>query len=214
MAVPVVNMGTEPVTVYPHAKVGTLSEVSEVYLAQQEVEPEHLEKLPSHLQRLVDDADPGLTRSQRGRIAALLAKHATLFRADGEQLQGRAKEVQHEIPTGSAHPIKQAPRRLNPERRALEEAEIKKMLDANIIEESTSPWSSPVVLVTKRDGTTRFCVDYRKLNDVTHKDAYPLPRIDDSLEALSGSQWLVPWIWLAAIGRWNWIRPPRIRQRL
>ena len=61
------------------------------------------------------------------------------------------------------------------------------MLDDGVIEESNSPWSSLVVLVTKKDGSTRFCVDYRKLNDVTKKDSYPLPRIDDTLTTLSGS---------------------------
>ncbi len=53
---------------------------------------------------------------------------------------------------------------------------------------STGLWCSPIVIVRKKDGTIRFCVDYRKLNDVTHKDAYPLPRINDILEAL----WLTP----------------------
>ena len=58
-----------------------------------------------------------------------------------------------------------------------------------MIERSTSAWSSPVVLDTKKDGTTQFCVDHRKLNDVTQKDPYPLPRIDDTIDALSGAQW-------------------------
>ena len=63
------------------------------------------------------------------------------------------------------------------------------MLAREVIQSSNSPWASPVVLAQKKDGTNWFCVDYRKLNFVTRKNAYPLPRIDETLEALGGSHW-------------------------
>ena len=63
------------------------------------------------------------------------------------------------------------------------------MLKRNVIEPSSSPWASNIVLVKKKDGSSRFCIDYRKLNSVTQNDAYPLPRIDDSLDQLRGANW-------------------------
>ena len=64
--------------------------------------------------------------------------------------------------------------------------EIKKQ---GVIEPSKSPWASPVVLVRKKDGSTKFCVDYRKLNAATKKDSYPLPQTDTTLDAFGGSMW-------------------------
>lgn len=63
------------------------------------------------------------------------------------------------------------------------------MLKKGIIKKSYSPWSSPVVLVTKKNGKVRFCIDYRKLNQITKKDNHPIPRIDDMLTQFNGSQW-------------------------
>ena len=63
------------------------------------------------------------------------------------------------------------------------------MLESDVTEPLSSPWASPIILVRKKDGTTIFCVDYRKVNKVTRKDAYPLPRIDSTLDMLHGSQW-------------------------
>ena len=108
--------------------------------------------------------------------------------ASGES-SGRTNLVRHRINTGDAQSIRQAPRRLPLAKQEEVEKLVRKMLDDGVIEESDSPWSSPVVLVTKKDGSTRFCVDYRKLNDVTKKNSYPLPRIHDTLTTLSGSAW-------------------------
>lgn len=64
------------------------------------------------------------------------------------------------------------------------------MLEWGVIEPSRSPWAAPVVIAPKKDGGLRFCVDYRELNKVTKKDVYPLPRIDDTVDALNGAQFL------------------------
>ena len=67
---------------------------------------------------------------------------------------------------------------------------------------SSSPWASPIVLVAKRDGTKRFCVDYRKLNAITKLDVYPLPCIDDSLDLLADTKYFSS-LDLASTGRWE-----------
>ncbi len=83
--------------------------------------------------------------------------------------------VKHTIETGAHPPIKMPLRRAPYRQQELVEEEVKKMLATGVVEPSESPWSSPIVLVRKKDGTLRFCVDYRRLNAVTRKDAYPLP---------------------------------------
>ena len=86
------------------------------------------------------------------------------------------------------------------------------MLQQGVVMPSHSPWSSPVVLVEKKDGTKRFCVDYRHLNAVTKLDVFLLPRIDDTLDLLANSQFLLPWIWLPATGRLGCIQTLRRKQ--
>ena len=82
-------------------------------------------------------------------------------------------------------------RRMSPQKIKQEETGVAEMLAGGQIKPSDSPWSAPVVLVNKKDGGTRFCVDYRRLNLATVKDAYPLPHIDDTLDMLAGKQWFL-----------------------
>lgn len=70
-----------------------------------------------------------------------------------------------------------------------EESHLQTMLNAGIIEPSTSEWASPPVLIRNRDGKVRWCIDYRKLNSVTKKDVYPLPLIEECIDTLSGNEW-------------------------
>lgn len=100
---------------------------------------------------------------------------------------GHTSVALHNINTGDSLPIRQYPRRLPYHHRAEVEKQVKDMLSQGVIQPSTSPWSSPIVLVKKKDGSYRFCVDYRKLNSITKVDAHPLPRVDDLLKSLNGN---------------------------
>ena len=91
--------------------------------------------------------------------------------------------------TGDADPVRQPPRRLPFHQRSMVKQMLDDMLSKEVIEPAAGPWSSPIVLVPKKDGSIRFCVDFRRLNSLTKKDAQPLPRIDDTLDALSVARW-------------------------
>ncbi|KAI3360647.1 hypothetical protein L3Q82_002512 [Scortum barcoo] len=137
---------------------------------------------------LYDRSCEGLEEGQRLQLRELLDLFSDIFAAKDEDCT-HTSLVQHNIDTGNAHPIRLHPCRLPLTKRALAEQKIKEMVEAGIIEPSTSPWAAPVVLVKKKDDTWRFCVDYHLLNNVTRKDSYPLPRVDDALDCIAGSRW-------------------------
>ena len=87
----------------------------------------------------------------------------------------RAILIQHRVDTGDSPPLKQSVRRVPFVHRARIAKMVEDMEKLGVVRRSTSAWSSPVVLIPKKDGSYRFCVDYRKLNSVTKKDVYPLP---------------------------------------
>ncbi|KAJ8037827.1 hypothetical protein HOLleu_18745 [Holothuria leucospilota] len=125
-----------------------------------------------------------LTQEQRDKVNGLLREFSDVF----QDFPGRTDLVRHAIRTKS-DPISQRAYRTSPKMKVEIQAQIDKLLKDDIIEESQSPWSAPIVLVKKKDNTYRFCVDYRKLNAVTIRDSHPLPRVDDILDAIAGSQY-------------------------
>ena len=129
-----------------------------------------------------------LTADNAKSVKSLLLKYTQLFAALDADL-GQTKVITHNIDTGTAYLDKQPPRLTPVQMQEETDRHVDDMLKRGVIEEYTSPWSSPVVLVKKKDCTTRFCVDYKKLNNVTITDAYPLQRIDDSLAQLSGMKY-------------------------
>ena len=185
------NFSQETVVVNPFTEVGMITQVTAIQsVADDGIRPLGATgELPYHLQDLVDQTSGDLDGGQRRRLAEVLLEYADIFPVPGDPLTGHTDAVEHDINTGDRSPIRCAPRRMSPQKMKKEEQCVTEMLTGGQIEASDSPWSSPVVLVTKKDGGTRFCVDYRQLNDATIKDAYPLPRIDDTLDMLAGKQW-------------------------
>ena len=137
---------------------------------------------------IVENSGTGLSSGEKDIFYQLLVSYADIFACSTSDL-GRTDRLQHCIHTGDATPVRQPVRRVSPHRRKEVQKLLQEMLEKRVIEPSTSSWASPIVLVQKKDGSVRFCVDYRKVNDVTRKDAYPLPRIDTTLDTLHGSQW-------------------------
>ena len=143
--------------------------------------------IPDHMQSCFEDSIQDLQPSDIETVRQLLCNNSDVFAKSPEDL-GHTSIIRHHIDTGDARPIKQRARRQPSHWVDVEEKEIKKMCDLGICKPSTSPWSSPVVLV-KKDNSCRFCVDYRILNKHTLKDSYPLLRIEDCLDNLSGSKY-------------------------
>ena len=112
-----------------------------------------------------------LINKDEKELFSLFLEFADVFSLSTKNL-GHTKVLQHRIDTGNAQPVHLPPRRIPHARREEVKEMLRDMLEKNAIEHSDSPWSSPIVLVKKKDGTTRFCVDYRKVNEVTRKDAY------------------------------------------
>ena len=148
----------------------------------------HLSGIPEHLQDHYMKSITHLNSSQRKILRNFLIDNADVY-SSGKKDLGHTHLVKHDIDTQGHTPVRQRMRHQPLAKQSIEDELVDEMLDQEVIEPSKSPWASPIVLAKKKDGSTRFCVDYRKLNLITKKDAYPLPRVDDCLSSLNGAQY-------------------------
>ena len=158
--------------------------------------------LPDHIKPTLEDTE--LTPDQESSAVKMILRYLDVFTGPNGEY-GRTHLVKHTIDTGDHKPVRQPARRLTWARQEEADRQLDDMLEKGVAEPSQSPWSSPIVLASKPDGSIRFCVDYRQLNDLTRKDSYPLPRIDETLDQLAGAEWfctsdLASGYWQVAMG--------------
>ena len=185
----VINPSPVPVTLYQNTSVDTFSKLGDGAFGSAScnrlaTKKQRQTKLLASNQFDLDAMN--LNSAQRKGLASLLDEFTDVFSSGPSDL-GRTGIVQHRIDTGDHPPIKQAPRRIPMHQQGTVRQHMDDMLQHGVVQPSTSLWAAPIVLVKKKDGSTHFCVDYRKLNDMTRKDAYPLLRIDENLDALAGA---------------------------
>lgn len=201
--VPIVNVGVTDVVLYPRTILGTLSNANVVSLPAGVTESQGtvVGTVSSQAATSVSSAAPdpvwekiqatdlsALSEEEQNSVRSLLYKYRSVFSAHDGDL-GCTNLISHDIPLLDETPVRQRYRRIPPSEYEAVKAHISQLLETRVIRESSSPYASPIVLVKKKDGSLRLCVDYRQLNSKTRKDAFPLPRIEESLDALCGARW-------------------------
>ena len=149
-----------------------------VYLNKEPVSKPTSTTAVSFLAEITDTPPLTLTATEEAQLNAFLETELPSL----TDLRGTTSLVEHRIHLTDPEPIKQRYYPQNPRMQGVINSEVDKMLNDDIIEPSTSPWSSPIVMARKKNGTYRFCVNFKKVNDVSRKDAYPLPYINAILD--------------------------------
>ena len=166
---------------------------------------------PCGVESLLDQTSRDLDDVQQRQLAGVLLRYSDLFPTPGSTFTGHTDAVEHEIDMGDGSPIRCAPRRTSPQK--MKKECVAEMLTGGQIEPSDSAWSSPVVLVTKKDGGTRFCVDSRRLNDATVKEPIPCPELTILWLCCSVNSGSLLWTWRPFIGRFHCHRKFRRHSR-
>ena len=144
---------------------------------------------PDPVAEAMKTADRSLMSEQRVLLERLLRKQASASAAGPTDL-GRTSLMYHQIDIGDSGPVRQPMRRVPQEHISVLKAKVDKLQRAGAVVPSTSPFASPTILVKKNNGSKRLCIDYRKLNAVTKKDAHSLPRIEDIFDTVTGFKYI------------------------
>lgn len=181
------NLSEHPVTLQPRQVVAQVCAAQHVEpLSPNRYAPHHANPAGASLEFNLNDSP--IPEYWKERITTKLRSVSEVFAADGLSY-GHTRAVKHHIRLHDETPFKERPRPIHPSDREAVKNHLKELLDAGIIRESESPFASPIVLVRKKNGSIRLCIDYRKLNARTIRDAYALPNIEETFTALSGAKW-------------------------
>ncbi|KAJ8028616.1 hypothetical protein HOLleu_30909 [Holothuria leucospilota] len=190
------NNSDEAITITPKMCIAELSlgtplgssmQVLSQYAQTSDATEKGKEDSADFMEEFVWDDSP-VTQEQMSKLKDVIFKNQDVFAKHKNDL-GHARAVKHEILVKSGIPFKERYRRIAPAQYDQVRQCLQDMLDSGAIRESHSPYASPIVVVKKKDGSIRLCIDYRRLNNDTIKDAYALPRIEESLDALCGAKW-------------------------
>lgn len=204
----VINLTDKYITVPRATSIGTVMEAVEVLdedlddsdvpairkvevssPEQAEAELDRLkEEMPNHLQDLFKRSISEITNEQAVQLGNLLIDFQDIFAKHDLDI-GCFEGLEHTIDTGDNPPVRQRLRRTPLGYEGEEEKHLDKLLKQGIITPSSSAWASPPVLVRKKDGSVRYCIDYRILNSCTVKDSFPIPSVDMCLDTLAGSKY-------------------------
>ena len=197
VVVAVENHANHPILIHKNTNVAELHQIptdcehiDDTEAMVSSVSPDPI-PLTEQRKKVIDEyinAQNHLSTEQSRTLTELLHDNHDLFILHDDDY-GYCDIFPHKINTGQNNPIKQPTRRIPYHRRKALQDLLNTLLKQGIIQESISPWASPIVLVPKKDGSLRLCIDYRKLNSVAEPDAYPIPRADDMLDSLSGCRY-------------------------
>jgi hypothetical protein len=170
----------------PNLRPRTPTEMSEA----EEGDPEEETKLTPLEKKInakvVDEIS--LSKKEQKQLKKILLRWSRVFASSSYDL-GECNLGTHAIDTGNATPIYCNPRKVPYQARAALKAELDELKTINIIRDSNSPWAAPIVLVNKKDGTKRLCIDYRLLNEVAARSSFPLPKIIEIFAVLQGMRY-------------------------